>query len=57
MKEICNIVVAPNNKYLPYMTVLLVSLFETNPEKEFQIYALYHTLDTDAVEMVKTMVA
>lgn len=55
--EIYNIVVAPNTKYLRYMSVLLVSLLETNRDKQFCIYALYSSLEDAEMDMVRQMVA
>ncbi len=51
-KEVYHIVTAPNEKYLRYMSVLLVSLFETNPGKQFHIYALYSRLEEEGRKKV-----
>ena len=46
------IAVTPNSAYIAYTTVLLQSLFETNPGKQFCFYIVYNALRQEEMDTV-----
>lgn len=53
-KKIYYVVAAPNTPYMKYTTVLMQSLFETNPDKNFCFYIIYNDLKQEDMDIVNS---
>lgn len=52
-KKTYYIAAAPNSPYMKYTTVLMQSLFETNPDKNFCFYIIYNDLKQEERDIVR----
>lgn len=55
-EEIYNIAVTPNSAYFNYLIVLFESLLESNSDKKFRIFVLYHQLTAEEMEFATSYV-